>query len=131
MSVTTGRVTGKKATKQSRTRHVRRRSAEDGRRTARRERLWQLFGEIEREFENLHEENLQRKQFFTPIKTRVSLRVYFYSTRTSRTTIGEVRIFVYVQTKPANTAHSSIQRGEETHWYYISSKTKDFQCFKG
>ena len=64
MSVTTGRVTGKKGAKQTRSRHVRRRSAEDGRTTARRERLWQLFGEIEREFDKLHEENLQCKQNF-------------------------------------------------------------------
>ena len=69
MSVTTGRATGKKAAKQSRSRHVRRRSAEDTRTSARQERLWQLFGEIEREFEQLHQENLQRKQFFTPGQT--------------------------------------------------------------
>lgn len=73
MSVTGGRVTGKKAAKQTRSRHVRRRSVEDGRTTARRERLWQLFGEIEREFEKLHEENLQRKQNFHTNKDNVRI----------------------------------------------------------
>ena len=78
MSVTAGRATGKKAAKQSRSRHVRRRSADDARTSARQERLWQLFGEIEREFEKLHEENLQRKQFFTPEETNwcVSVNVF-------------------------------------------------------
>ena len=73
MSVIGGRATGKKAAKQSRSRHVRRRSPEDTRPTARQERLWQLFGEIEREFEKLHEENLQRKQIFTPTQYNVDL----------------------------------------------------------
>lgn len=66
MSVTASRGADKKATKQSRSRRVRRRSAENNIPTARQQRLWQLFGEIEREFEKLHEENLQRKQIFTP-----------------------------------------------------------------
>lgn len=74
MSVTTGRTTGKKSAKQTRSRHVRRRSADDVRTAARRERLWQLFGEIEREFEKLHEENLQRKQFSHQHKNNVFLQ---------------------------------------------------------
>ncbi|XP_065890477.1 WD repeat-containing protein 37-like [Dysidea avara] len=49
----------KKASKQSRSRHIRRRSVENVRPSARKERLWQLFGEIEREFDKLHQENLE------------------------------------------------------------------------
>ena len=59
MSVTAGRAASKKAAKQTRSRHVQRRSAEDVRMTTRQERLWQLFNEIERKLEKLHEENLQ------------------------------------------------------------------------
>lgn len=105
MSVTAGRTGGKKAAKQSRSRHVRRRSAEEGRSTARQERLWQLFGEIEREFEKLHEENLQRKQFFAPTKTNP---LCLYSTRTSRTVVGEARILVHVQAASPDTADSTV-----------------------
>ena len=56
---------GKKASKQSRSRHLRRRSVENVRPSARKERLWQLFGEIEREFDKLHQENLECTKFRT------------------------------------------------------------------